>query len=60
MDLRLRRADEVFRWFQLRVVLARDAEGEISDWYGLLTDIEDRKRAEQKLVVPSAASTTTA
>jgi formate hydrogenlyase transcriptional activator len=33
----------------MRAVPARDAEGKISDWYALHTDIDDRKRAEQKL-----------
>jgi len=49
IEIRLRRADGVFRWFQDRAVPARDTEGKISDWYVLLTDIDDRKRAEQKL-----------
>jgi formate hydrogenlyase transcriptional activator len=49
IEARFRRADGVYRWFQMRVVRARDAEGTISDWYALHTDIDDRKRAEQKL-----------
>src|SRR5215472_15622853 len=32
IEARLRRADGVHRWFQIRAVPARDAEGEISDW----------------------------
>ena len=49
VETRLRRADGVFRWFQIRAIPARDAEGKTSEWYALLTDIDDRKRAEQKL-----------
>jgi formate hydrogenlyase transcriptional activator len=49
IEARLRRADGVYRWFQTRAVPARDAEGKISDWYALHTDIEDRKRAEEAL-----------
>jgi PAS domain S-box-containing protein len=49
IEARLRRADGIYRWFQTRAVPARDAEGKISDWYALHTDIEDRKRAEEKL-----------
>ena len=49
IEVRLRRADGVYRWFQTRAVPARDAEGKISDWYALHTDIEDRKRTEEKL-----------
>src|SRR5260370_3768482 len=49
LELRQRRADGVYRWFQYRVVAARDAEGRINGWYMLLTDIDDRKRAEEAL-----------
>ena len=48
-EIRARRADGVYRWQQIRVVPARDAEGEISDWYALTTDIDDRKKAEEAL-----------
>jgi PAS domain S-box-containing protein len=47
-ELRYRRADGVYRWFQCRIVPVRDTEGKITRWYGLLTDIDDRKRAEEK------------
>jgi len=33
----------------MRAVPARDSEGKISDWYALHTDIEELKRAEEKL-----------
>jgi formate hydrogenlyase transcriptional activator len=49
VETRLRRADGVYRWFQIRAIPARDTEGKINEWYALLTDIDDRKRAEQKL-----------
>jgi formate hydrogenlyase transcriptional activator len=49
IEARLRRADGVYRWFQVRGVPVRNTEGKISAWYVLLTDIEDLKRAEQKL-----------
>jgi PAS domain S-box-containing protein len=48
-ELRYRRADGVYRWFQCRILPVRDAEGRITRWYGLLTDIDDRKRAEEAL-----------
>jgi len=48
-ELRCRRADGVYRWFQNRILPVQDTEGRITRWYGLLTDIEDRKRAEEKL-----------
>jgi formate hydrogenlyase transcriptional activator len=49
LELRQRRADGVYRWFQSRALPTRDAEGRITGWYMLLTDIDDRKRAEAEL-----------
>jgi formate hydrogenlyase transcriptional activator len=49
IEARFLRADGAYRWFQMRAIPARDAEGKIRDWYALHTDIEDRKRAEQRL-----------
>ena len=49
VEHRLRRADGVYRWFQARGLPQRDAEGRIVRWYNLLTDIDDRKRAEEAL-----------
>jgi len=46
---RLRRADGVYRWFQARGLALRDGEGRVTRWYNLLTDIDDRKRAEDAL-----------
>ncbi len=46
---RLRRSDGEYRWFQLRGEPLRDVEGRILNWYGLMLDINDRKRAEQAL-----------
>ena len=48
-ELRYRRADGLYRWSQTRILPARDTQGRITRWYGLITDIEDRKRAEEKL-----------
>jgi len=49
LELRQRRADGVYCWFQSRALPTRDTEGRISGWYMLLTDIDDRKRAEDAL-----------
>ena len=48
-ETRLRRFDGVYRWFQLRGHPARDADGRIVRWYCLMTDVDDRKRAEDEL-----------
>jgi PAS domain S-box-containing protein len=49
MEHRCRRADGVYRWFQVRASAVRDAGNKICGWYVLLTDIEDRKLAEEAL-----------
>jgi PAS domain S-box-containing protein len=49
IDQRLRRFDGEYRWFNNRGVPIRDDSGRITRWYVLITDIEDRKRAEEAL-----------
>jgi len=49
MEARLRRFDREYRWFLIRAAPLRDETGKIVKWYGSSTDIEDRKRAEEKL-----------
>jgi PAS domain S-box-containing protein len=46
---RIRRADGEYRWFQLRGLPLRDADGHIVRWYILLTDIDARKQSEENL-----------
>jgi PAS domain S-box-containing protein len=46
-EVRFRGADGEYRWFMLRGVPLRDEFGMIRKWYGIMTDIEDRKRARQ-------------
>ena len=48
-EARLRRHDGSYRWFLFRTSPLRDTTGAIVKWYGVNTDIEDRKRAEQEL-----------
>jgi PAS domain S-box-containing protein len=51
MDInhRWRRFDGVYRWFHVRIDPLLDKHGRVIRWYGLLTDIDDRKRAEDAL-----------
>ena len=49
LELRLRRADGVYRWFLMRVAPLRNEQGEVVRWYGVSIDIEDRKLAEALL-----------
>ncbi|WP_266182187.1 PAS domain-containing sensor histidine kinase [Dyella humicola] len=48
-EARLRRFDGEYRWFLFRVNPLRDESGSIIKWYGISIDIDDRKRAEEKL-----------
>ena len=48
-EVRFRRADGQYRWHLQRGVPLRDEAGHIVKWYGVLTDIEDRKRADDKI-----------
>jgi PAS domain S-box-containing protein len=48
-EVRGRRFDGVYRWFQSRGFPLRDASGRIIRWYNLLVDVDERKRAEEEL-----------
>src|SRR5579862_5876161 len=48
-EVRFRRADGKYRWHLCRGEPLRGEGGNIVRWYGVLTDIEDRKRAEEAL-----------
>ncbi|MEH2471805.1 C4-dicarboxylate-specific signal transduction histidine kinase [Nitrobacteraceae bacterium AZCC 2161] len=47
--MRLRRADGEFRWYQVRGEPLRDRQGRIIQWYGLSVDIDEAKKAEDRL-----------
>ena len=47
-EARHRSASGEYRWFLVRAVPLRDKQGKIVKWYGALTDIEERKRAEEE------------
>jgi PAS domain S-box-containing protein len=46
---RVRQTDGGYRWFLARAQPLRDELGKIVKWYGILSDIEDQKRAEDAL-----------
>ena len=48
-EVRARRFDGAYRWFQSRGFPLRDNNGQIVRWYNLLIDIDQRKRAEAEL-----------
>ena len=47
-ELRLCGANGEHRWFFTRAVPVKDKRGHVTKWYGITTDIEERKRAEQE------------
>ena len=49
IEARLQRFDGEYRWFLFRYEPLRDAAAKILNWCGTNTDIDDLKRAEQKL-----------
>src|ERR1700726_4715149 len=49
VDQRVRRFDNIYRWFQTNAQPLRDRSGRVIRWYGIATDIEDLKRAEEGL-----------
>ncbi|HET9018345.1 MAG TPA: PAS domain-containing protein [Acetobacteraceae bacterium] len=46
VDGRMRRRDGVWRWHLCRGLPLRDSAGQITQWFGIAVDIDDRKRAE--------------
>jgi len=53
-EVRSRRSDGQYRWQLDRGLPLRDEHGNIVKWYGVTTDIEDRKRAEETLKLVSS------
>jgi PAS domain S-box-containing protein len=49
VESRHRRFDGIYRWFHVRGFPLKDTGGRILRWCVLLTDIDDRKRAEAQL-----------
>ena len=49
VEVRLRAVDGSYRWFLARYNPVRDAQGQIMRWYLAFTDIDDRKRIEDRM-----------
>src|SRR2546430_1804401 len=49
VEVRLRGADGSYRWFLARYNPVRDDQGQIMRWYVACTDIDDRKRIEDRM-----------
>ena len=55
VEMRVRKGDGSYRWFLVRYNPLRDDKGQITRWYAAGTDIEERKRAEDKLRLENTA-----
>jgi signal transduction histidine kinase len=55
-EVRIRRHDGAYRWFEVRAVPHKDAAGEVLQWFGTTTDIDDRMRAAEIAQFMSRAS----
>jgi PAS domain S-box-containing protein len=49
MEKRIRGSDGTYRWFLARYKPVCDSQGQATRWYVACTDIEDRKRTEERL-----------
>ena len=47
-EFRVRGADDVYRWFLVRALPIRDADGGIVQWYGTCTDIQDQRALHEQ------------
>jgi formate hydrogenlyase transcriptional activator len=55
VEVRIRGSDGNYRWFLARFSLVRNEDGRKLRWYCACTDIEDRKRHEERLLQENAA-----
>jgi formate hydrogenlyase transcriptional activator len=49
IEIRLRRSDGEYRWFQITAAPVQDDQAQVVRWHAVGTDIEAHKRTEQKL-----------
>jgi len=47
-ELRIRRHDGVYRWFDVRIVAMRDPRGGVNKWFGSCTDIDSQREAAEE------------
>ena len=56
IEARIRRHDGMYRWFEVHAVPQKDHSGRVLQWFGVTTDIDERKRAEEIAAFMSRAS----
>jgi diguanylate cyclase (GGDEF)-like protein/PAS domain S-box-containing protein len=55
LECRLRRSDGTYRWWLIRGVPIKDAQGAVLKWFGTCTDIHDLKTAELEIATSNQA-----
>jgi PAS domain S-box-containing protein len=55
VEARVRKSDGSYRWILSRYRPLRNEQGQITRWYAAATDIDERKRAEEKLQLENTA-----
>ena len=55
IEVRMRKGDGSYRWFLARYNSVRDDQGQVLRWYAACTDIDGRKRDEERLQQENAA-----
>ncbi len=50
-EYRLRRHDGVYRWMDARALPLRDAQGNITKWFGACTDVHEQREVQEALRV---------
>lgn len=55
VEMRLRKSDGTYRWFLARYNPLHDEKGQLTRWYVAGTDIDDRKKVEERLQEENAA-----
>ena len=55
LEVRVRKADASYRWFLARFNPAFDETGQVRRWFVACTDIDDRKKAEDRLRLENIA-----
>ncbi|GAB4369929.1 MAG: hypothetical protein Kow00121_10220 [Elainellaceae cyanobacterium] len=50
IEFRIRRWDGEYHWFISRAIQTRDSQGQITGWIGTITDIDNQKQLEAKLL----------
>lgn len=49
VEVRMRRSDNQYRWHYVHGIALRDENGQILKWYGISTDVEERRQAQEAL-----------